>query len=143
MAAGYLRDRLVREAGATNPIGVESAGLLGINGAPATAHACQVLEEHGIDLSTHRSRGLRRDELESADLVLVMTAAQRDAVQALGGWPRKRIELLRAYESGTPPALDAPDLEDPIGSSLEAYRECFLVIRRCVDNFLRSLQDRS
>jgi len=138
MAAAYMEHRVAREE--ISRIVVDSAGLLGIEGAPASPAACMILHEEGIDLSRHRSRGLRAADLESADLVLVMTSAQRAAIERRFAGLAPRIELLRAYESPPGPMREALDLDDPMGCEVETYRECFRVIRACVDHLVLSLR---
>jgi protein-tyrosine-phosphatase len=48
--------------------------------------------------------------------------------------------LLRAFEADAMPRGGAPDLEDPIGGSLERFREAFDTIRTCVDNLVLHLK---
>ncbi len=52
---------------------------------------------------------------------------------------------MRAFEKGPHPDPDAPDLDDPIGESIETYREQVRTIQVCVDNLalhLRQAEDR-
>lgn len=136
MAAVYIRHRAAQEG--RSRIMVDSAGLLGIEGVPASPEACTVAREEGIDLQGHRSRGLRSADVASADLVLVMTSAQHHAIERRFTGLARRVELLRAYESGSCSAPEPRDLGDPIGSALETYRECFRVIRACADHLVAS-----
>jgi len=66
MAAAYLRSRAAH-AGLAHVV-IDSAGLLGIEGAPAAAHAIAVGRAEGFDLTRHRSRGITAAEwLGNAD----------------------------------------------------------------------------
>ena len=138
MAAEYTRRCAAREG--LSQVVVESAGLLGIEGAPASPEAVQVLREAGIDLSRHRSRGLEEEDLVFSDLVLVMERGQREEIdRRFPGW-KPRIRLLRAFERSPTPISEAPDLEDPIGLLADVYRERFQAIRTCVDHLILHLK---
>lgn len=132
MAAEYLRHRAARSG--LEHLVVDSAGTLGIEGAPASDEAIRTLRECGLDLSGHRSKGLTAASLRSADLVLAMASDHLDYLAAaypgVGGARR----LLRAFEHGSDPVADPADLDDPIGREVEVYREQFGVIRTCVDH---------
>lgn len=138
MAAEYLRHRAAR-SGLAHLV-VDSAGTLGIVGAPASPEAVRALREVGLDLTGHRSKGISRPDLESSDLLVAMT---RDHLEYLAEhFPRgvDRRLLLRAFEHGADPDRLALDLPDPIGAAVEVYREQFGVIRTCVDHLVLHLR---
>jgi protein-tyrosine phosphatase len=137
MAAEYMKRRAVTLG--LDRVAVDSAGLLGIVGSPASPEAVQVLEEQGMDLKPHRSRGLRAVDLGAADLVLVMTEDHKDEIERRYPRRARRVELLRAFEDGPGPTPGAHDLEDPMGSAAPVYRDCFRTIRACVDHLLADL----
>jgi protein-tyrosine-phosphatase len=135
MAAAYLEHHCrMRNLG----VEVESAGLLGIEGEPASPEGVRVLAEAGIDASAHRSRGLCEEQLERADLVLVMTAAHRDQIERRFPGRTKAIALLRAY-NGSFRHGHGTDLADP-DRRLRAMYRGFATIRACVDTPLRRLE---
>jgi protein-tyrosine phosphatase len=138
MAAEYARHRLA--ACGLSHVVVDSAGTLGIEGEPSTPEAHQVLREQGLDLSRHRSRGIRDLDMRTADLVIVMGIDHLHAIEVRfpSGAPEKA--LLRAFENGPEPRDGAPDLDDPIGEPIETYREAFSVIRTCVDHLVLRLK---
>jgi len=138
MAAEYLRHRAARSG--LEHLVVDSAGTLGIEGAPASAEAIRTLRECGLDLSGHRSKGVTAAALRSSDVVLLMSEEHLEYLAEvhpdIGGtrW------LLRAFEHGAHPEEGAPDLADPIGQEIEVYREQFGVIRKCVDHLVLYLR---
>jgi protein-tyrosine phosphatase len=128
-----------------------SAGLYP-SGSPATPDAVAVMAERGIDLSAHRSRQIEAPLVAQADLVVTMArehvrevavldpaflqktftlkelvglalAAPRAEGEPLDAWlarlgkGRRRDALLGV---GHDPGLD---VEDPIGTTIERYRE--------------------
>jgi len=140
MAAEQMRHRVAVE-GVTDWV-IDSAGTLGIEGAPASPEAVETMKEVGLDLGTHRSQGIRVEHLERADLVLAMTHAHLMELASM--FPRDATVrfVLRAFEHGAEPEPDAPDLADPIGKPLGFYRSQLPVIVRCVDHLLRYAEKR-
>lgn len=131
------------------PARVRSAGTLAWGGA-ATDHASAVMRERGLALDDHRSRPLRREDVEGADLVLGMTrehvwAAARLAEDAIeraflvGELARlgrtvgaRRVdegESVRAWAARVAAARRdgqvgraGDDVADPLGEPIEVYR---------------------
>lgn len=99
---------------------VSSAGTSAWDGSPASDPAVLVAMEHGIDLTSHRSRVLTREIVEQADLVLVMGSHHLERAVALnnGG----KAHLLTHYASR---GASATPVADPFGGDLDAYRVTF------------------
>ena len=140
MAAEYARHRASRK-GLSHLVGA-SAGTLGIEDAPASAAAIRTLQEAGLDLSAHRSRGLTDADVRSSDLIIGMTHDHLEHVARCHAGGQEERWLLRAFESGVDPRRAAPELADPIGKPIEFYREQFGLIRTCVDHLVLYLRHR-
>lgn len=138
MAAAYLEHRAA-EMGLSHVV-VTSAGTLGIRGRPASDEAIAVLGDAGIDLTAHRSRGLKKTDVRTSDLVIGMETLHIDRAKRLRGDAECRIRMLRAYEHGVDPVAMPPHLDDPIGLPMSVYRETFDLIRTCVDHLLIGLR---
>jgi protein-tyrosine-phosphatase len=138
MAAAYFRHRAA-QSGLSHVV-VDSAGTLGIEGAPAAAEAVQVMAEIGVDLSGHRSKGVGEALLRTSDLVVGMTRSHLEYLALHHPEGEDRRLLLRAFESGPRPDPNAPGLRDPIGRPLEVYRELLPLIVRCADHLLLHLK---
>ena len=138
MAAEYARHRVAQEN--LGHLVVDSCGLLGIEGAPASDEAIRVLGEAGLDLTGHRSRGVRPADLRTADRILVMTLRHREEIAARFPGSDDRTYLLRAFESGPVPSEGSLDLDDPISMPVAFYRATFDRIRACVDHLVIHLK---
>jgi protein-tyrosine-phosphatase len=132
MAEAIARARI--RAQGWRHVEVRSAGTFGNEGARATPEAVRVAEEHGLDLSGHRSAQLTPELAGWADLVLGMTRGHVAMAREFG--PPDRIELLGAFAD---PAT-AQDVPDPIGLGIEAYRETFDELERMITSALRRLE---
>lgn len=138
MAEAYLRHRAAR-AGLTHIV-VDSAGTLGIEGAPASEEAVLTLRKHGVDLSKHRSRGVSAAMLNAADLVIPMAHRHVKELSRLRLANDVPVRLIRTFELEPEPASEALDLDDPIGMHLDFYQETFEIIRTCVDHLVIHLR---
>ncbi len=141
MAAEYLRSRAAL-SGLAHVV-IDSAGTLGIDGAPASSEAIAVMRAAGLDLSTHRSRGLTQADLRSSDLVVAMSGDHLEHLAATHPEGSEKRVLLRAFEKGSEPMDHAADLADPITKPIEFYREQFELIRNCVDQLILYLKHRA
>lgn len=157
MAAALLASRL-RDAGVDAH--VHSAGLVD-DDRPATGHGVAVMARRGVDLSSHRSRWLRAELVDSADVVVGMARDHvREVVAARpDAWPRTFTlkELVRLGEERGPRAPGQPlgdwlavlhsgrrtadliggsgadDVADPIGRSRRVYERTAAEIEALVD----------
>ena len=138
MAAEYLRYRAA-ESGLDHVL-VDSAGTLGIENRPAAPEAIETLRDIGLDLSGHRSKGIAEIDLVTSDAVIGMSRAHLESLaRGFRHVPSDRW-LLRAFQRGPHPAPRARELRDPIGNPVQAYRECFEIIRPCVDHLVDYLE---
>ena len=127
MAAGILRQL---SAGRIDAV---SAGLAAVSGARASPEAAQVMAERGVDLTDHRARPFSRELAEAADLVITMTAAQKDLVLAWEPGLRGKVRTL-AEAAGR-----GGEVSDPYGGDLEAYRRCAAELAQAVGGLVRRL----
>lgn len=104
-----------------------SAGMAAWPGMPITDAAVTALREVGIDAEAHRARQLDVPMLEAADLVIAMTAAQRDALRRLA--PTRAERMLAVADVRT----DGRDVDDPYGQALPAYRRARDMLSETMD----------
>lgn len=103
---------------------VSSAGTYAAAGVPPARFGRETAAEHGIDIGAIRSRLFTRDLGREADLIIVMSKNHESEVLALLPEAGDRILLLRDL---LPPSDERTglDLPDPVGGTVEAYRETF------------------
>ncbi len=118
---------------------VESAGTFGLSGTPATREAIQVSREAGIDISEHRSRPLDRGLIEEVDLILAMEPLHVDWVIRTCPGAEGKVHLLAEFAAERPSARGGI-IEDPIGGTLDVYRECFREISGHIDRCLPAIE---
>jgi glycine hydroxymethyltransferase len=134
MAEYILRQRLGKNSGWK----VSSAGVMAPIGMPASREAVQALADIGIDLTPHRSRMLSRDLVQRAALILVMTESHKqDIIQAFPEVADK-VFLLKSF--GT--AKAAGNIADPIGQSLQRYRQVRDEIDSAISDLILHMMDR-
>jgi protein-tyrosine-phosphatase/tRNA A37 threonylcarbamoyladenosine synthetase subunit TsaC/SUA5/YrdC len=92
-----------------------SAGISAWAGARASTGAIEAMAEMGGDLTGHESQPVTESLVRQADVILTMTAAHRAAILAHFPEAGGRVAML---------CPDRHDVLDPIGGTLETYREC-------------------
>ena len=123
-AAEYLfRERLSSR-------GVEpcSAGLVAVVGNPMDANVLQLLNESGVDGTSHRAHQLTPSMLLQADLVLGMEKNHVDAIVKLAPEARGKVYLL---DKG----LGGRDVPDPYGQSRSTFERVYDMIAGGVDSW--------
>jgi protein-tyrosine-phosphatase len=122
LAEGIAR-KIAGEYGVNDMI-FGSAGSGAVDGMPAAEHAIAAARHWDIDLSGHRSRVLRKEHVENADLILAMSAEHVEAVLRLDHSAQPRTFMLKAFPR--PFSSMQERVEDPIGGDLEQYNQTFL-----------------
>jgi protein-tyrosine phosphatase len=122
IAEGLLRSILQARFGDAAP-SVASAGTAGWVGSGADPDSIRTASELGIDISAHRARQLRADEIRSARLVLAMAGEHREA--AARSVPEAgRVSFALKELVGLLEALpEASPTNDPTAALVDRVRE--------------------
>lgn len=134
MAEALLRRELER-IGAKHE--VASAGLAASPGEKASAHACALLREEGIDLAGHAAAPVEADLVARADLILVMTAAHRDRLLDLYPAAQGKTFPVKEFAGEGP---QSGGIGDPFGGSREKYRQTLEEIRLLIPKIIARLE---
>lgn len=123
------------------PFSVEasSAGLAAMAGQRAAEEARQLLRAEGIEaIEKHRASPLTSEAVDTADLIMVMTADHRR--QLLSFFPHVANKTYLLKEFAESEELEY-DIEDPVTLGSEEYRAIMEDIRSCVKKVLVKLKD--
>jgi len=96
----------------------DSAGTLSLGQNPATAEAIQVTYEIGLDITPHRSKHVYGELIDWSDIVLVMEYKHKHYILEHFPLATGKVYLLTQFVG------KEGDVPDPIGCSIEIYREC-------------------
>jgi protein-tyrosine phosphatase len=116
LAEALLRSEL--KALRVDGIFVSSAGLYAFPGSPPDPQMTAYLSSMGVSFEPHEARQMSKQELDWADLILVME--RRQAVDLEKLWPEAnlKVQLLGKYVAGG----WEDDILDPFGNSPYHYR---------------------
>jgi len=119
-------------------ISVSSAGLYAYPGDPSDPKMVDYLSKNGIPVESHESRQVTKDDMDWADLVLVMERDHASAIEGL--WPetKGKVELLGKFLSEDQTVVD--DIVDPFGKSQYHYRLAQAQISLAVRSLVKELQ---
>lgn len=115
-----------------------SAGTAAVPGLPASRIAIDVMQNFGVDLTPHHSRILRRELIDHSDIIVVMAEAHRRRVLELQPAARERVFLFTAFG----PGADGTDVPDPIGDSVQAYRDVAATLDRIMPDLVLALHEK-
>ena len=137
MAAALYNDMVRREVCTACADGISaavasSAGLYASEGEPISADAVTALREahilpaSGNDYTSHRAATVTRAMMETADEVI-----------AISGSHAMELTLRFPEHAGKIKTL-AMNISDPYGRGIEAYRECLMQLRYCLQLLTQS-----
>jgi protein-tyrosine phosphatase len=128
-AEHWLRSRIPGDA-----LKVESCGLDVDRSTPPPAQASEVSRELGIDLGSHRSKGLESCDLENSDLIIAMVYNQRDRLISMHPEYSSKTLLLRTF-APFPDNLVC-NIHDPFGLDHNEFMRCFRLMQRCLEGLV-------
>ena len=128
MAEALLRHELREQ----EEITVESAGLGAMVDWPAAEHAEALLRERGIDISAHRARQLTPEILHEADLILVMEAEHKKAIEAEDSTARGKVFRLGEWRD--------KDIYDPFQKPRKEFARVLREIEACMEDWVERLK---
>jgi len=131
MAEGFLKKMWPEDK---DKVKISSAGTSTLMGLKPTELAVKALRERGVDIFSHRSTPLNRNLVEKADLILVMSNFHKKMVSEISSIKEGKIFLLKEFASG-----HKEEIPDPIGESLETYRQCAREIEREIRALIEKL----
>ena len=114
IAVGVLRLKLLG-AGLHNQVDVTSVGTKAREGYFASRYTTDLLINKGIPIRSHRTRCLQVEDLEVADLVLVMEETHRSHIFHMAPGQLHKVWLFSELAGKT------DDIADPMGGGKEAY----------------------
>ena len=125
LAEAYLKYQVEKHG---LPIAVQSAGLETSFGKPAHPFAQVVGTLGGLLLSNHATQPLHKEQVERADMIVVMEWGQRNRVIKLYPQARQKVFLLRQFYDRS-----VREVADPYSGTLEDFQTCFSMIKQACD----------
>ena len=128
MAEALLKRELRGQDGFT----VESAGLGALVGHPASDYSQELMAEMGEDISAHRARQIHPDMVQTADLVLVMEAGHKRAIDDADPTARGKVHRLGEWQD--------KNIADPFQQPKDAYERALADIKEGVRHWTEKLK---
>ncbi len=128
MAEALLTDALRGQEKFT----VESAGLGALVGHPASEFAVQLMDERGIDISSHRAQQITPDLVAKADLILVMESGHKRVIDENDATARGKVHRLGEWQD--------KDIADPYRQPKEAFADALKDIDSGVADWVERLK---
>ena len=116
MAEGYFQSLVEREG--MDNMEISSAGTFAGDGEPASTHSRRSASKIGIDIANHKSTPLTPELLNSADIIVAMTASHKTHVGSLVPAALAKTRLMGELSS------ESQDVSDPFGGDADIYDDC-------------------
>ncbi len=112
-------------------ISVSSAGLGALVGFPADEHAIALMRERDLDLAMHRARQLTTELITATDLILVMEAGHKRAIDLQDPTVRGKVYRLCEWQD--------KDVPDPYRQPRKAFEEALVLIEKGVQDWAEKI----
>lgn len=113
-----------------------SAGLSAMDGIPASRNAVAAMDNYpGADLSRHRSKLLKHDDIENASLILTMCRSHKQHILSMYPEAYQKVFTLKEYAYGA-----VSDINDPFGGDESVYRKSADEIAQAVEKLVEKLK---
>ncbi len=136
MAEYLLKDKLKKMN--IDDIEVESAGLSAFFPQKASKNAVLVMNELGIDISSHVSRLINEDMIKESNLILTMEKYHKEAIINMYPGVMDKVFTLKEYVLDSKENLD---VVDPYGGDDDKYRKCRDELNDLIDKLLSKVDD--
>lgn len=147
--AETLASKMVSSLNLTENIRISSAGIAAFPGAPASDEAHAVLSGQGLDLSGHQARQLTEEMINDADLILTMTADQKQLLQDLFPDMAEKVFIVKEFAENSPDLKESKgadtqgqlsyDIADPYGKSETVYQQCANELSQAIEGVIKRL----
>lgn len=137
MAEGLLRKKFYAKYG--DQVRIHSAGILGIDGNPATLPAIDAAKEKGVDISNHKSKGIKKADVAEADIIFALADNHKEYLDQHFSRYKENVFLLKTFATDS----DKPkktSIDDPIGQGLKVYRRTINEIDKELNRILPQLE---
>ena len=108
---------------------ISSAGVMAIDGHPASPEAVVACQSRGVDISGHRSKLISREMINSADYILAMSEAHYNTILSIAPDAAAKTRM-----------LDPKGIADPIGNTQDIYDKCAQQIHDAIESFFDNLE---
>ena len=111
---------------------ITSAGIFGLEGRPADAHAKDIAWRHGVSLEDHIARKVTPSLLQQSDLILVMEPMHLRFIASIVPDTRGKSLLFGQW-------LENKIIPDPYRKSSEAFEYTFCQLEKASNEWARYL----
>ncbi|BCS81473.1 low molecular weight protein arginine phosphatase [Anaerocellum diazotrophicum] len=136
MAEHLLKEKLRKMK--IDDIEVESAGLSAFFPQKASKNAILVMNELGIDISSHVSRLINEEMIKESNLILTMERYHKEVITKMYPGVMDKVFTLKEYVLDDKKELD---VIDPYGGDIEEYRRCRDELNFLLDKLLLKVDD--
>lgn len=125
--AEALMKKMLNEKG-RNDIEIISAGTSAVNGFKPVKETVDVMKECEVDISEYFSKQITKEMICNSDLIFAMSEVHKNEILRILPSAGDKVRLIK--EEG---------IKDPMGSSLDVYRDCVKEIKESLYRIMEEL----
>lgn len=114
------------------PLEVRSGGTLNLVGRPAADNSVRAMEEMGLPLDQHRSKGIAEEDIAWADHILVMELRHQRDLHVRFPQSEGKVLLMGTFGG-------AHEVDDPVNRWMFRFRRTARLLQRAAERFVAQL----
>lgn len=130
-----LVEYLLKKSVLFGAFSIKSAGFYEKPGRSCERQYLSLLKDRGYDLSNHRSTVVRKDDLDWANIIIIMDRKNWDLVGAVD-----RVALQKVVWVGAFNRSGSVEVDDPYGKGVEGTKHIICQLENCVVNIAAVLR---
>ncbi len=125
----YLKRLLVQQG--VNGFQVVSTGFIERINRPSPENALRAAKEFGVDLSSHRSKLLTEESVNSAGVLIIMDVELFERIKKEFPAASKKVFFLGEFYPGTPKPID---IHDPYGKPVDYFKKTYKILSKALES---------
>ncbi|MCI9083457.1 MAG: phosphotyrosine protein phosphatase [Lachnospiraceae bacterium] len=131
-----MAEAIMKEYTLKYPVEIESRGLVVLFPEPLNQKAEAVLISNGINMDDKMSRQIEESDLQEANLILTMEAAQKEKIfEEYQGAVQADVEVLTELVG------DELEILNPYGGTLQSYGLCYETLNKTIQKLVKLINE--
>ena len=131
-----MAEAIMKEYTLKYPVEIESRGLVVLFPEPLNQKAEAVLISSGINMDDKMSRQIEESDLQEANLILTMEAAQKEKIfEEYQGAVQADVEVLTELVG------DELEILNPYGGTLQSYGLCYETLNKTIQKLVKLINE--
>lgn len=142
IAEGLMRQMINQEIAPDirDKVYVQSCGIYALDGNKPSENAVKISAQHGVDITSIRSKPINRMIMDEADIIFAMSIEHLNFIEDNYPSVKSKTHLLKTYGEKRQPVI-SDSIPDPMGFTMEFYQKTIEEIQKTLDRIFPLIRE--